>query len=246
MYLLALLNSKVTKFLFEMVLPKLRGNFFEPSYVFMKDTPIRRINYVTPSDKRAYYRDKAQLLYQQCLQEQGKPDCVMGFVDHHLSQQPEASDVVDDLLALLAEEMLCLNKEKRALQQGFLTYLVDVLRIKPDKDGRTGVEALTGKSRLLDYAGDYQKGEDALSPDDLWELVRKNRARVEANLAQASLKERVLTRYQQSLDKVLPLKEQLRHTDALIDRVVYRLYGLTEEEIAVVEGRESRTEYAST
>ena len=192
----------------------------------------------TPQDKRAYYRDKAQLLYQQCLQEHGKPDCIMGFVDHHLAQQPEASDVVHDLLALLAEEMLRLNKDKRVLQQEFLAYLVEALRIKPDKDGRTGVEALTGKSKLLDYAGDYQKGEDALSPDDLWELVRKNRARVEANLAQASLKERVLARYQQSLDKVLPLKEQLQHTDALIDRVVYRLYGLTEEEIAVVEGRE--------
>jgi hypothetical protein len=131
--------------------------------------------------------------------------------------------------------MLRLNKEKRALQQEFLVYLVDALRIKPAKDGRTSVEALMGKSRLLDYVGDYQKGEDTLSPDDLWELVRKNRARVEANLAQASLKERVLAKYQQNLAKVLPLKEQLRHTDTLLDRVVYRLYGLTEEEIAVVE-----------
>jgi hypothetical protein len=159
----------------------------------------------------------------------------MGFVNHHLAQEPEASDVVHDLLALLAEEMLRLNKEKRALQQKFLAYLVDTLRIKPDKNGHVGVEALTGKSRLLNYAGDYQKGEDSLSLDDLWELVRKNRTRVEANLAQASLKERVLTKYQQSLDQVLPLKQQLQHTDALIDRVVYRLYGLTEEEITIVE-----------
>jgi len=39
------------------------------------------------------------------------------------------------------------------------------------------------------------------------------------------------------LGRVLSLKESLERTDRLIDAVVYRLYGLTEEEIAVVEGR---------
>jgi hypothetical protein len=29
----------------------------------------------------------------------------------------------------------------------------------------------------------------------------------------------------------------LAHTDRLIDLIVYKLYGLTEEEIAIVEGR---------
>jgi hypothetical protein len=43
--------------------------------------------------------------------------------------------------------------------------------------------------------------------------------------------------YEASLERVLPLKERLAKTDALIDAVVYRLYGLTEEEIKVVEGR---------
>jgi hypothetical protein len=31
--------------------------------------------------------------------------------------------------------------------------------------------------------------------------------------------------------------QRIRATDRLIDLVVYRLYGLTEEEVAVVEGR---------
>ena len=35
---------------------------------------------------------------------------------------------------------------------------------------------------------------------------------------------------------VSPICTQIEHTDRLIDQVVYRLYGLTEEEIAVVEG----------
>ena len=35
-----------------------------------------------------------------------------------------------------------------------------------------------------------------------------------------------------------PLKAQLAWTDGVIDQSVYRLYGLTVEEIHVVEGRE--------
>jgi hypothetical protein len=33
------------------------------------------------------------------------------------------------------------------------------------------------------------------------------------------------------------LEQQIAHTDAEIDALVYDLYGLTEEEIAIVEGR---------
>ncbi|MBA7685863.1 hypothetical protein ES703_94292 [subsurface metagenome] len=39
-YLLGVLNSKTIFFLFKEILPKLRGEFYEPSYVFMKDFPI--------------------------------------------------------------------------------------------------------------------------------------------------------------------------------------------------------------
>jgi hypothetical protein len=37
------------------------------------------------------------------------------------------------------------------------------------------------------------------------------------------------------MGKQLPLLEMIRQTDELIDAVVYRLYGLTEEEIRIVE-----------
>lgn len=43
-YLLGLLNSQLIYYLFEKYLPKLRGGFFEPSYVFFKNFPIKAIN----------------------------------------------------------------------------------------------------------------------------------------------------------------------------------------------------------
>ena len=154
-----------------------------------------------------------------------------------MAMVPEQSDVVHDLLAFLAEEMIHLNKEKRALMKEFLDWLVEKLRIVPDKDGRKGIEGLTGKSKLADYAGDYQKGEPPLAFGELVDILQKNKGKLGVKLSNDGFAEQLRVRYEESLGLVLPLKEQLKKTDRLIDLVVYRLYGLTEEEIGVVEGR---------
>ncbi len=39
------------------------------------------------------------------------------------------------------------------------------------------------------------------------------------------------------MGKLLPLIERIAATDELIDQIVYKLYGLTEEEIGIVEGK---------
>ena len=33
-----------------------------------------------------------------------------------------------------------------------------------------------------------------------------------------------------------PIKEKIKNTDNLIDQIVYKLYGLTDEEIEIVKG----------
>ncbi|MDD5141802.1 hypothetical protein [Methanoregula sp.] len=45
-----------------------------------------------------------------------------------------------------------------------------------------------------------------------------------------------LTQSSTDHDKTL-LQRQIEATDAAIDKLVYELYGLTEEEIAIVEGK---------
>src|SRR5207302_8019073 len=109
--------------------------------------PIRRITFTTPSEQRTYYLKKAKNLYAYCLDKNDQA-CVLGFVDHHLSQQPEQSDVVHDLLAFLAEEMIRLNKEKRAAQKEVLDWLVTMLRILSDKEGSKELAVLTNKAKI--------------------------------------------------------------------------------------------------
>ena len=144
--------------------------------------------------------------------------------------------MVHDLLAFLAERMITLNKERQKKMKAFLAWLEAELEIAPDANGREGIEALTGKTRLKDFLGDYQKGEEALSFDDLWEILRKNKRRIGRSLTPAFMQE-FRSAYDNTLANLLPIKETLRLADGLIDQIVYRLYGLTEGEVDLVEGK---------
>jgi hypothetical protein len=53
-YLLGILNSSVCFFMFRLILPKLRGDFFEPSYIYFKDFSIHPINFSDEKDKSLY------------------------------------------------------------------------------------------------------------------------------------------------------------------------------------------------
>ncbi len=148
----------------------------------------------------------------------------------------EQSDVVHDLLAFLAEEMIRLNQEKQKEMKNFLSWLEAELKIQPDKKGSAGIEALTGKSALKNYLGDYQKNEPELPFEEIWEILKKNKGRIDRKLSHEFMAE-LRDAYGRSLANLRPLKERLRLTDTLIDHIVYRLYDLTDEEIRVVEGQ---------
>lgn len=146
-------------------------------------------------------------------------------------------DVLHDLLAYLAEQMTELNKQKQVEVKRFLGWLEKELKIQPDKNGNSGIEALTGKTTLKGYLGNYQKNEAPPPFETLWEVLQRNARRLGRSL-DAAFAQGMRQEYEKSLALLLPIKQKLAATDWLIDQLVYRLYGLTEEEIAIVEGRE--------
>nr|WP_303716828.1 TaqI-like C-terminal specificity domain-containing protein [Methanoculleus marisnigri] len=64
-YLLGILNSKLSYFLFSVMLPKLRGGFYEPSYVVFKDFPIYVPDNAIPADVARH--DRMVILVEQML-----------------------------------------------------------------------------------------------------------------------------------------------------------------------------------
>ena len=55
-YLLGILNSQLMMFYFQTTIPKLRGDYYEPGYAFMRSFPIRAIDFDNPDDTAMHDR----------------------------------------------------------------------------------------------------------------------------------------------------------------------------------------------
>jgi hypothetical protein len=218
---IALLNSKLLEWRFS-----LSSSNNHVSTAEIAELPIPSINFTTPSNER-------QRLTQQVIGAYGIGD------DAGLLQRVQAyigadkTDVVHDLLAHLAQRMIDLNKQKQAEVRRFLAWVEKRLNIRPKSDGSTGIGSLTGKTIIQNYLGDYQKGEAELPWCEFWYRLYQNRNRFAFSLSDAEGE--MQREYETSLETLLSIKQDLARTDTLIDKIVYRLYKLTDEEIELIE-----------
>jgi hypothetical protein len=145
----------------------------------------------------------------------------LDFVGARLDAKPEESDVVHDLLAHLAERMIEMNKEKNVEIKGFLRWL----------EGEIGapVEELANKTALKEYyAHDFEAFAGAL-------VKNKKKLKEGYDTTRREPKEKLEKEYNASVGKLAPRLRKIEVTDGLIDAIVYRLYGLTDDEIKIVE-----------
>lgn len=123
--------------------------------------------------------------------------------------------------------MTRLHKEKQLEVKGFLTWLESYLGVS--------VEDLKNKTRVKDYCKADVGWEGFLS------ALEQNKRAIQSakgvDVTRREPQETIRAEFHVSVAKLRPLLERIELTDKLIDQIVYRLYGLTEEEIAVVEGR---------
>jgi len=238
--LLALLNSQLLEWRFRLTSTSNHVNAHE-----IANLPAIRFTFTTPAAERARLVAEGKGLTEKTVNElvtnkrMGEQEFVYSFaefvdsslgrwLDARLTADLEQSDVVHDLLAHLAEQMIEMNKEKQAEVKGFLAWL--------EREIGASIDDLTRKTHLRNYLGDYQKGEPHLTLEEVLDILRRNRRRLKVDPSARAFQERLAREYQASLDKLLPLKARLAATDRLIDLIVYRLYGLSEDEVAVVEG----------
>jgi len=210
-YLLAVLNSRVMHFIFEMTMPKLRGGFYEPGFVFMRNVPIREIAFTTPAEERTR------------LLEEGIASCrnddeaaVLAFATARLAETPEQSDIVHDVLAYLAERMLGLHVARRVAQNAFRRWLGDTQGL--------ALDTFSPKTFLNTFY------EHTYAEFAAW--MKRNQREI-ATLAEDR---KYRAAFDEAGEDLRGIATRIAATDRLIDRIVYSLYGLTEEEISIVEG----------
>jgi hypothetical protein len=196
-----------------------RGDHYAANKQFIEPLPIRRIDLNTPAKERRKLLEKGMKLYSHCMAK-GDQLCVTGFVEHCLAQKPEQADVVRDLLAFLAEQMIDLHKAKQAEVKGFVGWVGQAIK--------ANVEDLSNKTKIKEY---YES-----RFENLLEILKANRKKLGVDPGRREFSERLRDEFDRSLGKIRPLNDRLGLTDRLIDQIVYRLYGLTEEEIKIVGG----------
>jgi hypothetical protein len=223
LYFTSLLNSKILSFFFDSMFmhAHISSGYRQYKAFYLDQLPIRRISFTTPLDSRIPLVHEAKELFQS-FTESTDPQSLLVFIDARLAAQPEESDVVHDLLAFLAEQMVEMNKEKNAEIKKFLTFI----------EGEIGnsIDALSNKTLIQEYyANEFTKFVDVL-------VKNKSKIKEGYNPKSRAHHDTLKDWYDSSVAKLKPLITKIDVTDALIDQITYKLYGLTDEEIKVIEG----------
>jgi hypothetical protein len=222
-YALAILNSSLLNWFISIK----SSSYTYLSSSLLRALPIHCIAFTTPPEEREWLVEEALLRYEAYL-EHGEDVSVRAFVTVRLltEEEPEQADVVHDILAHLAQRIIETHKYKQAEVKGFLGWLADCT-------GRP-VDDWALKTNLRRY---YEH-----DWDEMQRILKRNQRKVpkvdlDVEAYRNEPAQKIRQAWETSMERLRPLLKDIEATDRLIDRIVYQLYGLTEEEVGVVEGR---------
>ncbi len=115
-YLLGILNSQITFFLMRNILPKLRGGFYEPSYVYFKFFPIKTIDFSNPDEKAKH--DRMVDLVEQMLAAQKAARADEAADDFTRRHHRQRIEILDRQIDTLAYELYGLTEEEVKIVEG--------------------------------------------------------------------------------------------------------------------------------
>ena len=302
-FICAILNSKLLAWLYTSSSTiSVKDDFPQVTLEELRRLPIPCVTLTAPVEERKQLMEKGQRLYGTYLAK-GEGECVISFVEHQNSQERGQTDVIHDLLAYLAQQMIDLYKERQRLEGGAdLFRLVEretsCLRLDKVLGGPLGADEMVGdlstvhhdiEGLRLTQEGDgrwlLEVRAKLRDPESGWREHQRDRdgnfirrwlpayrlpldettgrfyhyafanldgfddaGKFPGGFTRTTLKKLQLTRVPKfvpvdlapltALERELAdVRRKIQLTDDLIDQIVYRLYGLTEEEIAIVEGR---------
>ena len=193
-------------------------------------SPFRRIDFTTPAAERAALVEQAIALYEDALQQPASSP-LLTFTD----EQP--TDVIHDLLAHLAERMIDLNRQKQQRIDAFYLDLEGVTdadtyaKLQKGKQGRTLWRAEACRPYVEEGSYTTHSLEESLGwTEDAYKVFVKKLAGKVSGFSD------LVAAYRDHAPAYAALVQRIAATDRIIDQIVYQLYGLTAEEIAIVEG----------
>ncbi|MEK6682918.1 MAG: restriction endonuclease, partial [Nitrospirota bacterium] len=206
--ILALLNSSLWEWRFRLTSTNNHVNSYE-----IDSMPMAPISFTTPEKERKGFLKEAVNLYKG-----SKYEDILKWAVYELALK--RNDTIHDALAFLAEQIIELNKAKNEESKGFLKWL--------EREIGAEIEELKNKTNIKKYhEHDF---------NHLLEILKKNKNKISINPSDRGKQELLDRHFTKSMSVLEPLKTKIEKTDELIDEIVYKLYGLTEEEVGIVKG----------
>ena len=235
LYVVSVLNSKLLSYTYQIRTGEVGRLFAQVKLYDLRKLPIRRIHFTTPPGERTRLVGVGITEATEWIETAEKDSVTFSafsgsklarWLAARLSAEPEQADAVHDLLAHLAQWMIDMNKAKGAEVRGFLAWLADYTGLP--------VDDWALKTHLRRY---YEHDWPAMQ-----RVLKRNqrklpRVELDVDAYKNEPAARICAAWETSMDTLRPLLADIAATDRLIDQIVYQLYGLTEEEIAIVEGR---------
>jgi type I restriction-modification system DNA methylase subunit len=252
----SVLNSRLMNFYYQQTTMKVGRALPQVEIDTLEHLPIRRIDFATPAEERrelladgiagaAEWIECAEKRPPESAKPPKGPSAALSdsnvarWLDDRLSAEPEQADVIHDLLAHLAERMTAMHKEKQERAEAFWVDLEGIT--DPDKFEELSERGKQGRSLWKHAACRSFVEEGSYKTHHLAESLGWNKdcfkAFVKMLAGSISNLSKLIGVYRDHHAAYRQLVQRIEATDRLIDLIVYRLYGLTEEEIAVVELR---------
>ncbi|MFZ6016137.1 MAG: Eco57I restriction-modification methylase domain-containing protein [Nitrospirota bacterium] len=209
----AILNSKTAHFWFYQ--QKRQGEQLQIDKEIILHFPIPRISFTTPSKERKEFFEEAVEMY-----DDSKYEDIIKWTEYEIALK--RTDTIHDLLAFLAEQMIELNRSKNEEIKGFLKWL--------EREIGCDIDDIIGKTILKDY----HECDDIIA---IIAVLKRNQPKLFIDPSNRKFQETLEKHFNESISVLQPLKAKIEATDNLIDQIVYKLYGLTPEEIEIVEGK---------
>ncbi len=231
--LTAILNSPIMTFFLQQTGTDLRGGYFRMKTAYLNPFPLPRIDFTTSEAERARLLAEAQARYNE-----GDTDALLAFTAARLAAEPAQADVIHDLLAYLAQQMATLNEQKQQCMDDFTLDLEGITdadtfaKLQKGKQERTLWKSPA--CRPFVQPGSYTTHSLEASMDwseACFKVFVKALAGGVSNLSH------IIQTYRTHAPTYAALTQRITATERLIAQIVYQLYSLTADEIAIVEGQ---------
>jgi hypothetical protein len=233
-YILAILNSSLLNWFYQQVVNSEKDEALaQVKRGHLAQLPIWEIAFSTPKDERTAVVQTAKSHY-----EAGELTAVLAWCASELENG--RNDTIHDLLAYLAGQMIALNRAQQERVARFWLDLEGVLA-EPDTFAKLRHKGKWAQSlhknipAARPYVDSDSRSTITLDASLGWNeeaftgFVRELAGSVRRSSGLVDV-------YRDHAGEYGRLARQITTTDDLIDQIVYRLYGLTDDEIAIVEG----------